>query len=244
MHGGAHRAPSVPPWSVHPRHRRAVHRRAWVRSSAPAVLLTCIDEHPVRRWCSRPRPRRGAGVRGAAGRHRPAVTACRALRAVPPHHVHQHVDNRSASRAWRPRPAPAARCSRSVGARHHGDRHIRDRGIAELRAPELVAAQPRHLQIEQHEARRRPARGGGRCAAGAAPRGRPRPRRHETLRRQQRREHLPGVRVVFDDEDIAGGRVACRLRLISSPVPPRPFEPRLHLARRRRIVSCFYAHDC
>ena len=85
--------------------------------------------------------------------------------------THRH---RAAWRASRPRPSLAARCSRSAAPGHDGDRDVGHGRIAELSAAELVAAQARHLQIQQHQAGRRRARDAAPCAGDAAPRDRPR----------------------------------------------------------------------
>ena len=81
---------------------------------------------------------------------------------------------------------------------------VGDRRIAELRAPELVAAQARHHQIQQHQARdlRR-----------AVAHGPEQMQRFEPILGrdgvkpfggEQRREHLPRLGVVFDDQHVAG----------------------------------------
>src|SRR6185295_9995502 len=100
-------------------------------------------------------------------------------------------------------------------AGHHRDRHTRDRGILELRPSEFLSAQPRHLQVEQHETR-----DVGRTMA----HGPEQMQRLETVfgadgmkpfAGEQCRQHLADVRVVFDDEDIAGRSHAAQLYRIS-----------------------------
>ena len=94
-------------------------------------------------------------------------------------------------------------------AGHDGDRHARDPGIPELRTPEFIAAQPRHRKIQKDQAwnvrgpvlhrakqmQRLEAVFGGDDV--------------EAFGREKARHHLARLRIVFDDENVAGrGHVA------------------------------------
>jgi hypothetical protein len=101
-------------------------------------------------------------------------------------------------------------------ARHDGDRNIGNGGIAKLRPTELVAAQAGHLQIEQDQAWRLGRAMSNRTEQverlqtifGAD--------RVETLHRQQRRQHVPYVRIVFHDQNVPQHIVgACSAHLVA-----------------------------
>ena len=82
---------------------------------------------------------------------RSAADPLRVTRNILPHHLHQDVHiNRFCE--CRDSAKPLRALLEVERARHHGYRNARDRWIAELCAPEFVAAEARHHQIQQHEA--------------------------------------------------------------------------------------------
>src|SRR5947207_8049123 len=87
---------------------------------------------------------------------------------------------------------------------HDRNRHVRDGGVAQLRTPELGAAEARHHQIQQHQT------GCLRLAALDSTQKVQRLesilRRHglETSLQEQRGYEVARLRVVFDDEDVTG----------------------------------------
>ena len=77
--------------------------------------------------------------------------------------------------------------------------------IAELRSAKLPAAEPRHREIQQHEARR-----GGGAMPDRAQQVKPLEavscrERVVSVRRENLPDHLAGVGIVLDDEYVPGG---------------------------------------
>lgn len=89
-------------------------------------------------------------------------------------------------------------------ARHDGDRNARDVGVPELRTPEFRAAQTRHREIQKHQA--------GNVGSAVLHRAKQVQRLEavfcghnvEACGREETHDHLARVKIVFDDEDVAG----------------------------------------
>lgn len=127
-------------------------------------------------------------------------------RAIPSDYFHQHVTVQRFREC-----RDGAKGSPSLldihGARHHRHGNARDGRIAKLSAPEFVAAEARHHQVEQHETGdlRRPVTDGAQEVQG-----------FETvlgrdgmkpLRGQEHCQHLPDVDIVLHDQYVPDGHL-------------------------------------